>query len=100
MHHGNENGGCGHSHSHGHDHCCSHCHGNGQQATPEQELAAVLTYMLDHNRHHADELAEMVIKADDLGYENASKEIEAAIAEYKKGNDRLATALLTMKKES
>ena len=94
MHHGNENGGCGCGHSHAQGHCGGHCHG---EATPEQELVAVLTYMLDHNRHHADELAEMVLKADDLGYERSSKEIEAAIAEYKRGNDRLASALLMMK---
>lgn len=98
MHHGNENGGCDCGHSHNHCPGHSHCHHPGQNATPEQELAAVLTYMLDHNKHHGDELAEMVVKADDLGFEKASEEIEAAITEYKKGNDRLAAALLMMKK--
>lgn len=83
MHHGHEGGGCGG--------CGNHC---TQAVTPEQELRALLLHMLGHNRDHADQLRDLVVRADDLGMTEASREIEAAIADYKKGNDRLAAALL------
>ena len=42
-----------HNHEH-HEHCgsCGHDHGD----KPQDEDTAVLAYMLDHNKHHAQEL--------------------------------------------
>ncbi|MFR3290456.1 MAG: hypothetical protein ACLTSG_09485 [Lachnospiraceae bacterium] len=55
--HGHE-GCCGqHSHEHAHEHVSGHHHEHGDtpELTPEQTLA-LMSYMLDHNRSHAEEL--------------------------------------------
>ena len=49
---------CEHHHDHDHDH--PHDHGH----TGLEERVAMLTYMLGHNQHHAQELHEL---AHDLG---------------------------------
>ena len=49
---------CGqHSHEHAHEHVSGHHHEHGDkpELTPEQTLA-LMSYMLDHNRSHAEEL--------------------------------------------
>ena len=45
-------------HDHGHDHHHAHEHVSGAEAL------AILTYMLDHNRHHADELHDIAHSAE------------------------------------
>ena len=49
-----------HEHEHDHDHA-HHCHPHSHEHTGDkpmspEEVLALLNYMLDHNRHHADEL--------------------------------------------
>ena len=85
----------GHHHHHDHDHEHGHSHG------AERRLA-LLKYMLDHNRHHAEELAEAAesLKAD--GAVEAAELILAGVAKLGEGNDSLAEAvkLLEEKKET
>ena len=77
-----------HSHSHGdgehahtHDSSCSsqeHC-GSCEGGDCKKETVALLTYMLQHNEHHAAELDQM--------------------ADFQKGNMRLGLALTLVKEE-
>ena len=45
-----------HNHEHLHGHSHSHTH---QVASSPEEAEALLRYMLDHNKHHAEELHEL-----------------------------------------
>ena len=61
---------CEHHHDHDHDH--PHDHGH----TGLEERVAMLTYMLGHNQHHAQELHEL---AHDLGDSEAAQLIHDAV---------------------
>lgn len=66
-----------HDHHHHHDH-----------SSPEETLA-LLTYMLGHNRHHAEELHDLAHGLDG----EASQLIHDAIIDFDLGNEKLAEAL-------
>ncbi len=54
---------CGHSHEHTHaDGTHSHCN---TVATSPEEAAALLRYMLQHNKHHAEDLHDIGHSFDD-----------------------------------
>ena len=99
----------GHSHEHSHDHTHSHTHADGsvhshthshnhthehshEQAAGANKTLVLMQYMLDHNEHHADELAQM---ANTLG-ENEAAVVMEAVEEFKKGNEKLAQAIKLM----
>jgi len=46
-------------------HSHEHTHSHGAASSPEEALA-LLRYMLDHNRHHADELHDLAHSFDDV----------------------------------
>lgn len=86
--HDHEHCGCGHDHDH--DHCgCGHDHG----AQPKDEDTAVLAYMLDHNKHHAQELAAIAKHLREQGKDDAAVQIEKGVEDFEKGNMRLSIAL-------
>ena len=70
---------------HHHDHDHPHDHGH----TGLEERVAMLTYMLGHNQHHAQELHEL---AHDLGDSEA-------VVDFEVGNKKLAEALAVLKGE-
>lgn len=95
-----------HTHSHSHDHGeghghshetmnCEHCSGGDCK----NETVALLTYMLQHNEHHAAELDQMADNLKKLGLDAASKTIKDAVADFQKGNMRLGLALTLVKEE-
>lgn len=86
--------GHGHSHEHGTMHCES-CSGGDCR----NETLALLTYMLQHNEHHAAELDQMAENLKKLGMEAASKTIKEAVSDFQKGNMRLSLALTLVKEE-
>ena len=92
--HSDENSGCAACQSdcghHGHDH--SH-------AAPEtqDQMTAVLDYMLKHNEHHAAELDQMAAKLQAAGKSAAAEQIKKAVDEFQKGNLYLSLALSTVK---
>ena len=49
--------------------------------------------MLDHNRHHTEELHELFHALDDAGSYDAAGELETAMRYYNSGNDALENAL-------
>ena len=84
--------GCGHDHEH-HEGCGCGCGGN---ETPDEDTA-VLSYMLDHNRHHALELKEIAAHLREAGKDEAAAQIEKGVDDFEKGNMRLSIALSLVK---
>lgn len=78
-----------HEHIHDHDH--SHPH----KEHPPEETLALLSYMIDHNRHHADELHELAHSAD----KDAAELIHEAVELFNSGNEKLEKALSRLKGE-
>jgi len=74
----------GHDHHHDHD----HDHGKTKDAT-----LALLSYMVDHNQHHAAELSEMADEISGKGMKNVADLMKEGVAELGKGNELLAKAL-------
>lgn len=105
-HHHDHECGCGHDHEHHHDHegCCGghgHDHDHdgcccGGHDMPD-ENAAILTYMLDHNKHHALELKEIAAHLRTVGKDDAAAQIEKGVEDFEKGNMRLSIALSLVK---
>lgn len=80
--------GCDHDHGHSHEHCgCGHDH------APVNEDVAILAYMLDHNKHHAQELVAIAKKLREQGKDDSATQIEKAVEDFEKGNMRLSIAL-------
>lgn len=98
--HDHEQGHC-HDHGHDHEHCHSHeegcSHSCGSEGDCKNETLALLTYMLQHNEHHAAELDQMADNLTKLGMEDAAKHIKDGVADFQKGNMRLSLALTLVK---
>lgn len=91
-HHEHQHEECGHNHEHHHEGCgCGHDHGQ------QDENVAILSYMLDHNRHHAMELKEIAAHLREAGEEEAAVQIEKGVEDFEKGNMRLSIALSLVK---
>lgn len=86
--HHHEDSGCGHEHSH---------EGCGHEHSPQEEHVAILSYMLDHNKHHAAELKEIAAHLREAGEEEAAVQIEKGVEDFEKGNMRLSIALSLVK---
>ncbi len=86
----------GHSHTHGdcHEGSCGSC---GGCADAEKETVALVSYMVDHNKHHAAELAEMGKKLREMGKTEAADQIDKAVSDFESGNVRLSVALSLLK---
>lgn len=98
-----------HSHEHHHDgehnhehpeHCSHNCSdGCAKEGDCSRETVALLSYMLDHNQHHAAELDQMADNLEKLGMDSAARQIKDAVSDFQKGNMRLAMALATVKEQ-
>ncbi len=82
---------CGHAHSHACAGACDSC------AEAEDETLALVSYMLQHNKHHAMELDEMAKKLRSMGKGEAADQIEKGVSEFESGNVRLEVALSLLK---
>lgn len=87
-----------HEHTHDHAHTHTHAHGEGKPMSPE-EVLALMTYMLDHNRHHADELHEICHALEDQGKAEAAAALADALHYFDHCNDKLEEALKLTKGE-
>ena len=74
----------GHEHTHEHEHARDH-----GDIPPAERTRALLAYMIDHNEHHASELAELV---DSLEGE-ARKRLLEAIGSFEVANVQLREVL-------
>ena len=78
----------GHTHEHTHDHCC----GAGHKAQSPEENLALLNYMLEHNRHHGEDLHELYHSLEAAGNTDTAKLVGEALHYYDHGNEKLAEA--------
>lgn len=89
-----------HNHSHGDAACGGHEHcGSCAGGDCKNETVALLTYMLQHNEHHAAELDQMAANLEKMGLHAAAKTIKEGVADFQKGNMRLGLALTLVKEE-
>ena len=80
----------------GHDH---HHHSHEEGFETIEQAVALMTYMLDHNRHHADELHDICHKLEAMGKTEAACLLEASVNSFNSGNEMLEAALENLKKE-
>ena len=80
-----------HTHDHGHEH--PHDHGD---IPPAERTRALLAYMIEHNEHHAEELAELVDSLDGA----ARKRLLEAIGSFEVANVQLREVLELVEGES
>lgn len=71
-----------------------HCHDHHHEHSPE-ETVALLTYMVGHNKHHAEELHELAHGVDG----EAAQLIHDAVVDFQVGNEKLEEALRLLKGE-
>lgn len=83
----------GHSHDHGHGHDHHHHDAPAEDATPMDELVALMKFMVAHNEAHAQELAELAQKLGDAGNRSAYRRIMDAVASFDMGNATLSSVL-------
>ena len=83
----------GHSHSHGHSHDHHHHDAPAADATPMDEIVALMKFMVAHNEAHAQELAELAQKLGDAGNRNAYRRIMDAVVSFDMGNATLSAVL-------
>lgn len=81
--------------------CKGHCDSCGSECEHDhkKESLALLTYMLQHNEHHAAELDQMADNLVKLGLDEAAKQIKESVGDFQKGNMRLSLALTLMKEQ-
>ena len=80
-----------HSHDHNeHSHAdgTTHSHSHSVATSPEEALA-LLKYMLDHNRHHAEELHELAHNFDEV----SADLLHDAVDKLGESNDLIEQAL-------
>ncbi|MEA4895532.1 MAG: cobalt transporter [Oscillospiraceae bacterium] len=84
-----------HGHEHEHEHIHEYCCGGGAEhnAQTADENLALLNYMIEHNRHHGEDLHELYHSLADSGKTEASKLVAEALHYYDHGNEKLAEAL-------
>ena len=86
-----------HTHDHDHDHTHDHAHSHGGFDSVEQAFA-LLTYQLEHNRRHAEELHDACHKLEDMGKAASAEKLGEALHEFRHACDHLAEALELLKK--
>ena len=85
-----------HSHDHGHPHDHTHTHDHAHEAPKDlAQVKAVMKYMVDHNEHHAEELADLL----GLLPENAKAQLTRAIGSFEAANVELSCVLDILEKE-
>ena len=84
-------------HEHEHEHSHPHDHGPVAAFDSAEQATALMSYMLDHNRHHAEELHELGHKLAHSGREDASRLIHDAVDQFNAGNELLEKALEALK---
>lgn len=84
-----------HEGGHGHEPCGGHKAG---AITPEQTLA-LLGYMLDHNRSHAEELHDIIHALEDQGKGDAAGVLEEAMDMFRAANAKLESALILARED-
>ena len=93
-----------HTHEHGHEHpaaCpgaanCASGSCEGCSADPRAEVIALMQYMVNHNAAHANELATLAKRLQEMGDNTAFEQVMQAVSDFEKGNMRLSTVLAAL----
>ncbi len=82
-----------------HEHGKGHTHTHVELAAFDSidQAIALMTFMLDHNEHHAEELHELSHKLEATGRVEAAVLTGKALDKYRAGNEELAAALQFLK---
>jgi hypothetical protein len=80
----------GKPHEHGHEHHHDHEHG---AADDPAKILSVLGYMLEHNKSHAGDLAELAHKLRHADNDAAADLIGVGVKDFEAGNGKLEEAL-------
>lgn len=78
-----------HVHADGTVHTHTHTHAEGEAMSDVEKTKALLGYMIDHNEHHAEELADMLPALEG----EAQKKLSEAIGCFEAGNVQLREVL-------
>ena len=84
----------GHTHVHTHADGTTHSHSHATASSPEEALA-LLTYMLSHNRHHAEELHDLAHCFDEV----SGDLVHEAVDKLEESNALLEQALSLLKNQ-
>ena len=92
-----------HDHEHDHDHTHPHTHPHSHETAPAQDgymtqTLALLRYMLEHNRSHAEEVKALIPKLTEQGLADAAMMLDSCVSSYHDGNEWLAAALRKLEK--
>ena len=90
-------GGLTHCHSHGDE---IHDHRPGENATPLEELLAMMKYLVSHNDAHAQEVADLARELMVAGKDVAYDEIMDAVSDFDMVNAKLAAVLAKLSEEN
>ncbi|MDO4812240.1 MAG: hypothetical protein Q3995_01820 [Eubacteriales bacterium] len=78
-----------HEYTHSHEHTHEHNHHHEHEACGNDRTKALLAYMIDHNDHHAEELAGLLESVDGA----AKKKLTEAIGSFEVANVQLREVL-------
>ena len=78
---------------HEHEHHHHHHHDHGDEATPMEELVAMLRYMVGHNAAHTRDLAELAGQLNTVAGHAQYDQVMQAVREYEQANARLEAVL-------
>ena len=78
-------------------HGVHHHHHHEASSSSKEEAVALLGYMVAHNEHHAEELAELAETMRQLEMFQVAEEIEASLESFKEGNLNLRQAFALLK---
>lgn len=88
-------------HEHGHEHSHEHHHEHlPADANVSQKTVALLGYMVEHNKAHAEEVHDLAHALSAAGKEEEASLIHRGVALYREGNELLARALAALKEEA
>ena len=79
-----------HTHTHDDEHC--HCHEDHNEHSANEDVA-LLKYMIEHNRHHGEDLHELFHTLDGAGKKEAAALVGEAMHFFDHGNEKLSAAL-------
>ena len=82
-----------------HEHEHEHFHENVTAFESKEQAIALVSYMLDHNKSHTEELHEVCHKLEASGEQEAAFLLDDAVDHFREGNELLESALAALKKE-
>ena len=87
-----------HAHSHEHEHH-AHSHEDITAFDSREQAVSILTYLLEHNISHAEELHEICHKLEAGGEVEAAKLLDEAVDAFRSGNAAMEKALDILKEQ-